>query len=74
MLSALSEAKKNPGLKQVILLSPSAASFDQYKNFEHRGNIFKKLVKKYAWLILAEPIQINLRCGGEILISFFLYQ
>ncbi|MEY3170075.1 MAG: UDP-N-acetylmuramoylalanine--D-glutamate ligase, partial [Pseudomonadota bacterium] len=48
LLSALSEAKKNPGLKQVILLSPSAASFDQYKNFEHRGNIFKKLVKKYA--------------------------
>ncbi len=48
LLSALREAKKNPGLKQVILLSPSAASFDQYKNFEHRGNVFKKLVKKYA--------------------------
>ena len=49
LLSALSETKKNPDLKQVILLSPSAASFDQYKNFEHRGNTFKQLVKKYSW-------------------------
>ena len=48
LLSALSETKKNPDLKQVILLSPSAASFDQYKNFEHRGNTFKQLVKKYS--------------------------
>ena len=28
-----------------ILLSPAAASFDQYKNFETRGNSFKKYVK-----------------------------
>ena len=48
LLSALSETKKNPNFKQVILLSPSAASFDQYKNFEHRGNTFKQLVKKYS--------------------------
>ena len=47
-LSALSETKNYPNLKQVILLSPSAASFDQYKNFEHRGNTFKQLVKKYS--------------------------
>jgi UDP-N-acetylmuramoylalanine--D-glutamate ligase len=44
----LSEIKKDPNLKQVILLSPSAASFDQYKNFEDRGNTFKQLVKKYS--------------------------
>ena len=31
-----------------ILLSPSAASFDQYENFEMRGEEFKKLSKKYA--------------------------
>ena len=28
-----------------ILLSPAAASFDQYKNFQTRGNAFKKCVK-----------------------------
>ena len=34
--------------KCFILLSPAAASFDQFKNFEIRGNKFKKLCKKYA--------------------------
>jgi UDP-N-acetylmuramoylalanine--D-glutamate ligase len=32
----------------IILLSPTAASFDQFKNFEYRGNEFKKLCKLYA--------------------------
>tara|TARA_Y100001968_G_scaffold332395_1_gene390410 strand:+ start:554 stop:1963 length:1410 start_codon:yes stop_codon:yes gene_type:complete len=30
-----------------ILLSPACASFDQYKNFEERGNHFKELLKSY---------------------------
>ena len=29
-----------------ILLSPAAASFDQFRNFEDRGNYFKKLIKQ----------------------------
>ena len=36
--------KKN----NTILLSPASASFDQYLNFEDRGNAFKKLCKYYA--------------------------
>ena len=31
-----------------ILLSPSSASYDQYLNFEKRGDDFKKLSKFYA--------------------------
>ena len=31
-----------------ILLSPASASFDQFSNFEDRGNKFKKLSIKYA--------------------------
>jgi UDP-N-acetylmuramoylalanine--D-glutamate ligase len=31
-----------------VLLCPASASYDQYKNFEERGNEFKKLVKLYA--------------------------
>ncbi len=34
-----------------ILFSPACASFDQFKNFEHRGQVFKKLVN--------EKIKIN---------------
>lgn len=31
---------------EVILLSPACASFDQFANFEERGNIFKKIVEE----------------------------
>ena len=41
---ALSTKAKNP----VVLLSPAAASFDQYKNFEERGDVFRKIVNKIA--------------------------
>ncbi len=36
--------KKN--IKKTILLSPAAASFDQFSNFENRGNYFKNLIIK----------------------------
>ena len=32
--------------KEVILFSPSCSSFDQFKNYEERGNLFKILVSK----------------------------
>lgn len=40
--------KKYPQKKITILLSPSSASYDQFKNFVERGLIFKKLVGIYA--------------------------
>ena len=39
----LSKARNN-----TILLSPASASFDQFLNFEKRGDEFKKLSKYYA--------------------------
>ena len=32
--------------KNIILLSPAAASFDQFSNFGSRGNYFKNLIRK----------------------------
>ena len=29
-----------------VLLAPACASFDQFQSYEHRGRIFKQLVKQ----------------------------
>ena len=41
------EIKKQKVQNKTILFSPSAASFDSFKNFEDRGLYFNQLVKKY---------------------------
>ena len=38
-------AGAEPG--DVVLMSPASASFDQFKNFEQRGNSFKKIVMEF---------------------------
>ncbi len=38
---------KDNSKKKTILFSPAAASFDNFKNFEHRGEYFNKLIKRY---------------------------
>lgn len=32
--------------ERVILFSPATSSYDQFKNFEHRGRVFKELVRE----------------------------
>src|ERR1700678_402359 len=39
-------AAANPG--DVVLLAPACASFDQFKNYEHRGQTFKEIVRALA--------------------------
>jgi len=43
---AFKDAKRNNFKNSTILFSPAAASFDQFRNFEDRGNLFKQIVKK----------------------------
>ncbi len=31
--------------REVVLLAPACSSFDQFENYEHRGRVFKQLVK-----------------------------
>jgi UDP-N-acetylmuramoylalanine--D-glutamate ligase len=50
MCDTLSNAVKNayekalPG--ECVLFSPGCASYDQFKNYEHRGDVYKKLVNE----------------------------
>jgi len=44
--NAVLQAKKIAKKGEIVLLSPACASFDQFKNFEHRGRVFKEIVNK----------------------------
>ena len=44
----LRDIKSKKNINKSILLSPAAASFDQFSNFENRGEEFKNICKKYA--------------------------
>lgn len=46
MEEALHKAYDMASKGDVILLSPACSSFDQFKNFEVRGEIFKELVEQ----------------------------
>ena len=46
ILTIFKDIKKIKDKKITILFSPASASYDQFKNFEERGNYFKKLIFK----------------------------
>jgi UDP-N-acetylmuramoylalanine--D-glutamate ligase len=45
MARAIAWARSNARPGETVLLSPACASFDQYRNFEHRGDHFEELVR-----------------------------
>ena len=48
IISIIKDSKSFRNVNTTILLSPGAASFDQFKNFETRGDQFKKMSRLYA--------------------------
>ncbi|HYW36167.1 MAG TPA: UDP-N-acetylmuramoyl-L-alanine--D-glutamate ligase [Balneolaceae bacterium] len=44
MEEAVKKGKNCTKRGEIVLLSPACASFDMYKNYEHRGNEFKQIV------------------------------
>ncbi|MGE5614235.1 MAG: UDP-N-acetylmuramoyl-L-alanine--D-glutamate ligase [Bacillota bacterium] len=51
---AVMKAYENAQESDIVLLSPASASFDMFKNFEERGNAFKKIVDELACSIGAK--------------------
>jgi UDP-N-acetylmuramoylalanine--D-glutamate ligase len=48
LLKVFEDIKLSKEISNTILFSPAAASYDQFMNFEKRGDEFKKLSKLYA--------------------------
>jgi UDP-N-acetylmuramoylalanine--D-glutamate ligase len=48
MSRAVTWAREHAQSGDTVLLSPACASFDQYRNFEHRGDHFEELVRGLA--------------------------
>jgi UDP-N-acetylmuramoylalanine--D-glutamate ligase len=46
--TAIRHAAQAATAGDIVLLAPACASFDQFRNYEHRGKVFKEVVKALA--------------------------
>jgi UDP-N-acetylmuramoylalanine--D-glutamate ligase len=46
LAQAVDVAAGEAHMGDVVLFSPACASYDQFDNFEHRGEVFRQLVKE----------------------------
>jgi UDP-N-acetylmuramoylalanine--D-glutamate ligase len=55
LAAAARDAERSKAAEPVVLLSPACASFDQYRNFEVRGDAFRALVQALPGITDAKP-------------------
>jgi UDP-N-acetylmuramoylalanine--D-glutamate ligase len=53
LAAAVRDARTSAAPEPVVLLSPACASFDQYRNFEVRGDAFRELVRALPGIVSA---------------------
>ena len=58
---AIRRAAQDSQPRDIVLLAPACASFDQFDSYEHRGRVFKDVVKSLARVgaSLAEALNLN---------------
>jgi UDP-N-acetylmuramoylalanine--D-glutamate ligase len=59
LVEALTEAAKKAASGDVVLLSPACSSFDQFRNYQERGEKFCQFVKSISWGAPAGDPNIN---------------
>ena len=50
LLEAVNQAAENAVPGDAVLLSPACSSFDQFRNYQHRGEVFRQLVTQRSSL------------------------
>lgn len=48
LLEAVTEAARRARSGEVVLLSPACSSFDMFQNYQHRGEVFRHAVQRWA--------------------------
>lgn len=48
LLEATLEAARSAAPGDIVLLSPACSSFDQFQNYQHRGDVFRQAVRNWA--------------------------
>ena len=67
--TAVREAFRGAVPGDTVLLAPACASFDQFRDFEHRGRVFKEIAERLATEEQASALWPDARSSSSVLVS-----